>query len=86
MIIIEIPEWMTKREITLILKDPLEVTAPTNYRPSTGLLMMWKIPTAKIGEIYHSLINRRIFPDEQKGCRKRTRGTTIYKSTHLQRK
>ena len=37
---------------------------------------MWKILTAQIkGKIYYSLISCGIFTDEQKGCRKRTRGT-----------
>ena len=42
----------------------------------THLPMMWKILTAKIKEeIYKSLISRRLFSEEQKGCLKRTRGT-----------
>ena len=37
---------------------------------------MWKILTAQIREeIYNSLISRGLFPEEQKGCRKGTRGT-----------
>ena len=32
--------------------------------------LMWKIQTAQIrAEIYDSLINRRLFPEKQKGCR-----------------
>ena len=57
-------------------KDPLIGTAPTNYRHITRLSKMWKILTAQIREkIYYSLRNRGIFPGEQKGCCKRTRGT-----------
>ena len=37
--------------------------------------MMWKILTAQIREIYYSLINRGIFPEEQKGCHKGARDT-----------
>ena len=38
--------------------------------------MIWKILRAQIGEkIYYSLISHGSFPKEQKGCRKRTRGT-----------
>ena len=48
----------------------------TNYRPITCLPIMLKILAAQIREkIYYSLISCEIFPDEQKGCRKRTRGT-----------
>ena len=37
---------------------------------------MWKILTTKIREdIFESLINRRMFPKEQKRCRKRTRSS-----------
>ena len=38
--------------------------------------MRWKILPAQVSEeIYYSLTSRRFFPDEQKGCRKRSRGT-----------
>ena len=37
---------------------------------------MWKILTAQIKEeIDHSLTSRGLFPEEQKGCRKESRGT-----------
>ena len=71
-----IPEWMTKGRTTLIQKDPNKGTAPNNYRPITCLPMMWKILTAQIREeIYHSLKSLGLFPDEQKGCCKGSRGT-----------
>ena len=69
-------EWMTKGNITLIQKDPSKGTAQNNYRPINCLPMMWKILTAQIREkIYYSLTSRRLFPDEEKGCRKGSRGT-----------
>ena len=38
--------------------------------------MMWKILTTQIREkIYNSLKIRGLFPDEQKGCHKGSRGT-----------
>ena len=73
----EIPEWMTKGKTSLIQKDPLEGTAPNKYRSITYLPMMWKIKhkNPQIWEkIYYSLINCGRFPQEQKGCRKGTRG------------
>ena len=71
-----VPEWMTKGKTTLIQKDPSKGTAPNNYRPITCLPMTWKILTAQIREkIYYSLTSRGLFPDEQKGCRKGSRGT-----------
>ena len=70
-----VPEWMTKGKTTLIQKDPSKGTAPNNYRPITCLPMMWKILTAQIREkIYYSLTSCGLFPGEQKGCRKRSRG------------
>ena len=72
----QVPEWMTKGKTTLIQKDPSKGTAPNNYRLITCLPMMWKILTAQIREkIYYFLTSRGLFPDEQKGCRKGSRGT-----------
>ena len=47
---------------------------------------MWQILTAQIrGEIYYSLTSRGLFPDEQKGCYKGTRGTAelLYIDQHI---
>ena len=47
---------------------------------------MWKILTAQIREeIYYSLISRGLFPNEQKGCRKGSRGTAelLYIDEHV---
>ena len=67
-------------------KRPPQGNCPTNYRRITSLPMMWKILTAQIREkIYYSLIIRGIFPDEQKGCRKRSRATEdlLYTDQHI---
>ena len=67
---------MTKGKTTLIQKNPSKGTAPNNYIPVTCLPMMWKLLTVQISEkIYYSLTSHRLFPDEQKGCRKGSRGT-----------
>ena len=82
----QVPEWMTKGKTTLIQKDPSKGTAPNNSRPITCLPMMWKILTAQISEkIYYSLTSRRFFPDEQKGCRNRSRVTAelLYIDQHI---
>ena len=72
----QVPNWMTKGKTTLLQKDPSKGTAPNSYRPITCLPMMWKILTAQIREeIYYSLTSCRLFPDEQKGCCKGSRGT-----------
>ena len=57
-------------------RTPFKRTAPNNYWPITCLPMMWKILTAQIRKgIYNSLTRRRLFPKEQKGRRKGSRGT-----------
>ena len=72
-----IPEWITKGKTTLIQKDQQKETVPINNRPIRCRPMMWKILTAQIrDEIYYSLINRRLFLDEEKGCCKRRERTT----------
>ena len=82
----QVPDWMTIGKTTLIQKDPSQGTAPNNYRPITWLPIMWKIRTAQIREkIYYLLISRGFFPDEQKGCRKGSRGTAelLYIDQHI---
>ena len=82
----QVPDWMTKGKTTLIQKDPNKGTAPNNYRPVTCLPMMWKILTAQIKEkIYNSLTSHGLFPEEQKGCRKGSRGTAelLYIDQHI---
>ena len=81
-----IPDWMTKGKATLIQNDPSKGTAPNNYRLITCLPMKWTILTAQIREkIYYSLTSRGLFPDEQKGCWKGSRGTAelLYIDQHI---
>ena len=82
----QVPEWMTKGKTTLIQKQPSKGTAQNNYRPITCLPMMWKILTAQMREkIYYSLTSPGLFTDEQKGCRKGSRGTAelLYIDQHI---
>ena len=82
----ELPEWMIKGKITFIQEDPFKGTTPNNYRPIMCIPMMWKILTAQTREeIYYSLMSCRLFPEEQKGCRKGTRGTgkLLYVDQHI---
>ena len=83
---VQVPDWMTKGKTTFIQKDPSKGTAPNNYRPIACLPMIWKIKTAQIREkIYYSLTSRGLFPDEQKGCCKGSRGTAelLYIDQHI---
>ena len=67
-----VPKWMTKGK-TRLTQDPIKGTAQSNFRPITCQPM---ILTAQIKEkIYYSLSSRRLFLEEQKGYRKRSRDT-----------
>ena len=79
-------EWMTKGRTTLIQKDPNKGTARNNFRAITCLLVMWKILTVQMRkEIYYSLTSRGLFPDEQKGCCRGSRGAAelLYIDQHI---
>ena len=75
-----------RRKYQIDTKGPKKGTAPNNYRSIICLPMMWKILTAQIWEeIYYSLTNHGLFPDEQKGCRKGSSGTAelLYINQHI---
>ena len=77
---------MTKRGTTLIQKDPSKRPPPNNYWHITCLPMMWKILTSQIKEeIYHLIISRGLFFEEQKRCGKRSRDTaeSLYIDQHI---
>ena len=71
-----VPEWMVKGRTVLLQKDPAEGNAASNYRPIACLPLMWKLLTGIFAEkIYEHLQENDLLPEEQKGCRKRSRGT-----------
>ena len=71
-----VPEWMVRGRTVLVMKDPKKGTVVTNYRPIACLPMMWKLLTGMIAEeIYVHLAQNGLLVDEQKGCRKVSRGT-----------
>ena len=72
----EVPGWMVKGRTVLIQKDPAKGKAVSNYRPIACLPLMWKLLTGIFAEkIYDHLQTNSLLPDEQKGCRKQSRGT-----------
>ena len=72
----EIPMWMTKGKTVFIQKDKDKGTVRSNYRPITCLPIAWKLLTSLIADdIYHHLEKKSLLPEEQKGCKKRTKGT-----------
>ncbi len=71
-----VPGWMTKGRTVLIQKDPAKGTVASNYRPIACLPLMWKLLTGIFaGKIYEHLETNGLLPEEQKGCRKKSRGT-----------
>ena len=72
----EVPPWMVKGRTVLIQKDSAKGTVASNYRPIACLPLLWKLLTGIFAEkIYDHLRINNLLPDEQKGCRKGSRGT-----------
>ena len=72
----QVASWMTKGRTSLILKDQSKGNIVSNFRPITCLPLMWKLLTGIIAkETYLHLQSNGLFPEEQKGCRKESRGT-----------
>ena len=72
----EVPSWIVNGRTTLILKDKTKGNLVSNFRPITCLPMIWKLFTGIIAEeIYTHLESNKLLPLEQKGCRKKSRGT-----------
>ena len=71
-----VPPWMVMGRTVLIQKDLAKGTAASNYRPIACLPLMWKLLTGTLAEkLYQHFLLNKLLPDEQKGCRKRSRGT-----------
>lgn len=72
----EVPDWMVKGRTVLIQKDHAKGTVASNYRPIACLPLMWKLLTGILAEkLYKHLDMNSLLQDEQKGCRKNSRGT-----------
>ena len=71
-----IEDWMTTGKTTLLMKNKEKGTVPSNYRPITCLPTTFKLMTAIIAEsMQDHLENNGLIPDEQKGNRRKSRGT-----------
>ena len=61
---------------TLIINDVSNGNLVSNFRSITCLAMMWKLMTGIFAEeIYDHLETNKLLPEEQKGCRRNSRGT-----------
>ena len=71
-----LPSWLTRGRTSLLQKDKSKGNIASNYRPITCLPLMWKLLTGLIADqIYAHLDHEKLLPEEQKGCRKGSRGT-----------
>ena len=71
-----VPSWLTRGRTSLLQKDNSKGNVASNYRPVTCLPLMWKLLTGVIAyHIYAHLDQEKLLPEEQKGCRKVSRGT-----------
>ena len=71
-----VPSWLTRGRTSLLQKDKSKGNEASNYRPITCLPSMWKLLTGVIADqIYAHLDQENLLPEEQKGCRKGSRGT-----------
>ena len=71
-----VTSWLTRRRTSLLQKDKSKGNVVSNYRPTTCLPLMWKLLTGVIADqIYAYLDQEKLLSEEQKGCRKVSRGT-----------
>ena len=70
-----VPSWLTKGRTALLQKDKKQGDITRNYKPITCLPLMWKSLFVIADQIYGHLDQQRLLPEEQKECRKRSRGT-----------
>ena len=71
-----LPARMTHGRTVLCQKDPGKGNGVENYCPITCLSPMWKLlPGVIAEEIYDYLEQETLLPEEEKGCRRGSRGT-----------
>ena len=71
-----VPSWFTRARTSLLQKDKSKDNVASHYRPIPCLPLMWKLLTGVVADhIYAHLDQLKLLPEEQKGCRKGSRGT-----------
>ena len=71
-----VTSWLTRGKTSLLQKDKSKGNVASNYRAITSLPVIWKLLTGVIADqIYAYLDQEKLLPEEQKGCRKGSRGT-----------
>ena len=73
---VDLPQWMTCSRTVLCLKDQSRGNAADNFRPISCLPLMWKLMTGMIAENMYTFLEMNDgLPHEQKGCRRKSKGT-----------
>ena len=68
--------WMTTGRTVLCQKDQERGSAVGNYRPTSCLPLAWKLMTGIVTDsMYEFSVENGALPVEQKGCRRKSRGT-----------
>ena len=74
----DVPNWMVESCTVFIQKDAKKGNAVGSYRPIPCLNLLWKLLISIINEkVYDQLNQQNLLTKEQKGCRRKTRGTKI---------
>ena len=72
----EIPSWITYGRTLLMSKGSSKGNSVDNFTSITCLRLTWKLLTVVISEdMYYFRGNENLLPEEQKGCRRKSRGT-----------
>ena len=70
-----VSSWLTRGRTSFLQKDKSKGNVASNYRPITCLPLVRKLLTGVIADrIYTHLHQEKLLPEEQKGCRKGSRG------------
>ena len=79
-----LPSRLTKERTALLQKDKNKGNIASSYRPITCLPLMWKLLLEAIADqIYGHLDQQKLLPEEQNGCKKRSRGIRSRKRSRL---
>ena len=71
-----LPGSLTRGKTSLLQKDNSKGNVARHFRPITCLPLTWKLlPGVIADQIYAHLDQEKLLPEEQKGCRKGSRGT-----------
>ena len=72
----DVPGWLVEGITILVMKDSKKGTEVGNCRPLACLNLIWKLLTRIIiNKIYDHLEENKLLPEEQKGSRRKSKGT-----------